>query len=255
MAADILFLGDTSLDTAASYLAGCLTHHGYEFDYVASDKALTATDAEPIRKLFIISDYSARQISPELQQAMANQVDAGAGLLMIGGWESYCGSDGNWAGTILGDLMPVVISTEDDRQNCDGATIPVPITQHAITANLPWSTRAPLIGGYSRVTVKPNGTELMSVQRNRISMSSNAAGCFVPELHPDGTDPFLVIGTHGTGRCAALTTDLAPHWIGPMVDWGTKRIAAQAPGAESVEVGDLYVQFVGQLIRWTRSES
>jgi hypothetical protein len=35
----VLYLGDTSLDTSASYLAGVMTHFDVGFDYVASDEA------------------------------------------------------------------------------------------------------------------------------------------------------------------------------------------------------------------------
>jgi hypothetical protein len=36
--APVLYLGDTSLDTAASYLAGVMTYFDIGFDYVASDE-------------------------------------------------------------------------------------------------------------------------------------------------------------------------------------------------------------------------
>ena len=70
----------------------------------------------------------------------------------------------------------------------------------------------------------------------------------------------LVTGKYGQGRTAALATDLAPHWVGPLVDWGTEnhpspscggRVAAQAGGGSDVEVGSHYAQFVYQLLAWT----
>jgi hypothetical protein len=50
--------------------------------------------------------------------------------------------------------------------------------------------------------------------------------------------PLLVTGQHGAGRVAAITTDVAPHWVGGFVDWGDARVAAQADGAPAIEVGN-----------------
>ena len=54
-----------------------------------------------------------------------------------------------------------------------------------------------------------------------------------------------------SGRVAALATDVAPHWVGGLIDWGTGRVAAQAPAADTIEVGDLYAKFFRQLMAWT----
>ncbi|MCA8988185.1 MAG: hypothetical protein KDA78_11110, partial [Planctomycetaceae bacterium] len=115
----ILYLGDTSLSTAACYLAGCMADAGLEFDYLPSHERLTLKDLESPHSLLIISDYPAAHISPDLQEIIVQQVDAGMGLLMIGGWESFQGSDGKWAETPLARILPVTISPKDDRQNCD----------------------------------------------------------------------------------------------------------------------------------------
>ena len=62
----------------------------------------------------------------------------------------------------------------------------------------------------------------------------------------------LVLGTHGQGRTAALTTDLAPHWVGGLVDWGDgERVKAQAAGGFEIEVGNFYAQLVANLLVWT----
>jgi hypothetical protein len=34
--------------------------------------------------------------------------------------------------------------------------------------------------------------------------------------------------------------DVAPHWVGGLVDWGRKRISAQSKEATAVEVGEYY---------------
>jgi uncharacterized membrane protein len=70
----------------------------------------------------------------------------------------------------------------------------------------------------------------------------------------EATHPLLVVRDSGSGRVAALATDVAPHWVGGLVDWGEGRVTAQASGAEAIEVGDLYAKFFQQLISWTKGD-
>jgi hypothetical protein len=66
----------------------------------------------------------------------------------------------------------------------------------------------------------------------------------------------LVVSESGPGRSACLATDAAPHWVGPLVDWGTEpndpntRVPCQAPAAPPVEVGQHYARFFTQLVTW-----
>jgi uncharacterized membrane protein len=62
--------------------------------------------------------------------------------------------------------------------------------------------------------------------------------------------PLLIVGQYGQGRTAALATDVAPHWIGGMVDWGDRRVVQNVAG-ESVEVGNWYAEFFRNLLAWT----
>ena len=91
----------------------------WEFTYVASDEQLSASSLQSDFNLFIFSDYPASNVDRKLQTQIAERVKSGAGLLMIGGWESYHGLGGNWDGTTIGDILPVEISNVDDRRNCD----------------------------------------------------------------------------------------------------------------------------------------
>ncbi|MCA9081051.1 MAG: hypothetical protein KDA58_10865 [Planctomycetaceae bacterium] len=241
----MLYLGDTSLTTAASYLAGVLHRAGYAFEYRSSDHVLTPADLVAASDLLILSDYPASRISTAVQEELVRRHQAGMSLLMIGGWESFQGCGGDWAGTPLGTALPVLMQSEDDRQNVDGPAFVHCEQPHSITAGLPWAERPPLIGGYNRVVAQPDAHVLLSVER------------FTAKRTPQGyqlerlcTDPLLVIHEAGNARSAALTTDLAPHWVGPLVDWGPNRVQAQAPGAEAIEVGDLYAKLIQQLIAW-----
>src|SRR3954468_5603194 len=100
----VLYLGDTSLSGAAAYLAGLMTAFGIGYDYVPSDEDLSSEMASEGRKLFILSDYPASRMLPPVQESTLEQVhDQAAGLLMIGGWESFRGHGGNWDSKPIGN--------------------------------------------------------------------------------------------------------------------------------------------------------
>lgn len=245
MTAPILYCGDTNLDGAASYLAGLMTHFGWTFDYIPSDRNITSSQLETRRSLIILSDYPASQFDLELQRIALSQVEAGTGLLMIGGWESFHGFGGNWDGTPLGDALPIVVGSEDDRVNFDQPTLLHPTDWSPQPWNLPWGDRPPAIGGLNQVYAKPDATVLLTATSFRPRYVnaddvdwSNVAGSY----------PALVTGACGQGKTAAFMSDVAPHWVGGFVDWGPSRVATQAPNAAAVEVGSDYALFWKHLL-------
>jgi hypothetical protein len=248
MSSPILYCGDTELAGAASYLAGLMTACGWSFDYVPSDRPLSEETLGTGRKLFIISDYPAAQMPAPVQAALVEQVSAGAGLLTIGGWESCHGLGGDWDGTDVGNALPVRIGDVDDRVNFpQSAFLSVAAPDHPAIAGLPWSSTPPAIGGMNRVTTAPGGTVVLTARPLQMSAAGPQAwqASFGPEL------PALVVGEHGRGRTAAFLSDVAPHWVGGFVDWGDRRVTAQAAGAPGVEVGGWYADFWRQLLSWT----
>jgi uncharacterized membrane protein len=250
MPAPILYCGDTNLTNAAAYLAGLLTSFGQEFDYIPSDRPLPEAALDAARDLVILSDFPAARLSADAQQRLVELIDRGTGLLMIGGWESYHGAGGDWNGTAVGGILPVQIASSDDRVNCDQPALVRCVEDHPITTDLPWKSRPPVIGGFNRFVPRPFSETLLEVDRCRALREGNAWRLEALETHP-----LLVVGSHGAGRTAALATDVAPHWVGGLVDWGSGRVAAQAAGADAVEVGDLYARLFQQLITWTRKQT
>ncbi|MEQ8786019.1 MAG: glutamine amidotransferase [Pirellulaceae bacterium] len=246
MARSILYLGDTALDNAAAYLAGLLHHYDLPADYAPSSQKADAALLDAERRCFILSDYPSAMLDPALQARLLAQVRQGAGLLMCGGWESFHGSGGDWDGTPIGDALPVEISSLDDRVNCDRPVLICRTVDHPTVADLPWDQRPPVIGGYNRVTPADGATVVLEAQSFDVRRDGDAF-----QFTPERRDPLLVVGALGQGRVAALMTDVAPHWVGPLVDWGPDRITAQAPGAGEIEVGCDYAQFLHQLVRWT----
>jgi uncharacterized membrane protein len=223
-----------------------MTAFGIGYDYVPSDRPITAERCRMPRKLFVLSDYPAKNMSSNAQTALLGQVHHGAGLLMIGGWESFHGHGGNWNDTPIGRALPVEISNEDDRINCDQPALLIRAARHEIAAELPWETRPPTVGGFNRLIAKSKSETILLVQRFSAKLER---GRF--RWHRQQQDPMLVVGTHGKGRTAALATDLAPHWVGGLVDWGNgERVSAKAPDSWQIEVGNFYAQFVGNLLTW-----
>lgn len=242
----ILYLGDTDLRTAAAYLAGLIQARGWAFDYVPSDRAADPAVFEVPRHLYILSDYPAKHLDPSLQRAMLDRIQQGAGLLMIGGWESYHGLGGDWDAALVARALPVQIGNMDDRVHFDQPALLRPCIAHPILDNLPWQTRPPGIGGLNRFRPRPDAQVLLESQHFSVR-DVDAEFRF----QPCGRDDVLVVGRYGRGRTAALATDVAPHWVGGLVDWGDARYAAQAPGAEAIEVGSDYARFFQQLLAWT----
>ncbi len=243
----ILYLGDTALREAASYLAGVMSHYKINFDYVASDVPFPESMLETGYRAFVISDYPSRNFSPGHLERIVGKVQEGAGLLMIGGWESFTGSGGDYGRTVLREALPVIIQIEDDRVNCPQPCLVEKISAHPIVEGLPFDAVAPGIGGFNRVLTKPGAAEILCCRRFRVRRSGQEF-----EFEPaSAADPLLVIDALGRGRVAAFASDAAPHWVGGLVDWGDQRVTACAEGASPIEVGNWYARLFGQLLAWT----
>lgn len=248
-----LYLGDDDLGMAASYLAGLLHREGFAVEHVTSRTPVAREAFEAPLDLVVVSDYPGRLLSEEAQQALAAAVRRGAGLLTIGGWESYSGVGGDWDKTLLADLLPVGMLGSDDRVHVDGPCFAEPALSHPIIDGLPWFARPPLVGGYNRLEPKPDAKVVLNATLYDVVIGAYGDRA----LRRRTSEPLLILRDAGVsgGRVACLATDVAPHWIGPWVDWGDDRVAAQAPGAAAVEVGSLYAEFFARLCRWTASVS
>jgi len=241
----VLYLGDDSLDSAASYLAGVMKHFNIGFDYAASDEAADRFLLEEAEyRLVILSDYPAKNLEKSQMERIVVWVRKGAGLLMIGGWDSFQGSGGSYNGTVIEGILPVRISPTDDRVNYSYPCLVRKREEHLILSDLPF-TEPPCIGGYNRVTAKEDARVLLEAIRYRTQ--AEASSCSFVE---EGRDVLLAVGGYGQGRTAAFTSDAAPHWVGGFVDWGNERITCEIAGRE-VEVGELYAVFFNNLIRWS----
>lgn len=243
----VLYLGDTALNGAAAYLAGVMSYYSLDFDYLASDKKFNDSLLGNSYSAVIISDYPAGNFSPEQLVTIAERVNAGVGLLMMGGWESFTGAAGEYNNTILKDVLPVVMQDSDDRVNCSAPCLIEKLCEHKIIDSLPFDKESPTIGGFNRLQSKPDGITILSARPFKASrIGTNFV--FTPS---EEADPLLVIGSYGKGRTCAFASDPAPHWVGGLVDWGDSRIQAQAPHADAIEVGNWYAKLLVNIINWT----
>lgn len=237
------YLGDDHLDGAAAYLAGIAAHFGLEFDHVRSDQSPPPALFETNYAAFVLSDYPAARWGAGQLETLAARVEAGAGLLMIGGWDSFYGRQGEYHRGPLVDVLPIVMLDRDDRRNFAQPCLVRKRAEHPIVAGLPWD-RPPGIGGYNQIAPKPGGEVLLEA----VAFDVHCDGrnfAFAPQI----TQPLLIVGRHGRGRTAALATDVAPHWVGGLVDWGDARMCQDVAGG-SIEVGNHYARFFRQLLVW-----
>lgn len=271
----VAYFGDGTIGGAATYLSGVMKHYGIDFDRVDSGNSAPDGFFDDPRSLYIISDYPSACFRRGEMERIAELVqNEGSGLLMIGGWESFHGQKGEYDNTVLADVLPVMMSREDDRRNSPLSVILRTVTNHPIVDELPWNT-PPGIGGFNAFVPKQDAK--LIVEGIRIDLQVLGEGVDDPitaeeipgvdilpkrriviplfdgdsiSVRPLEQVPMLVIGQHGEGRTAAFASDVAPHWVGGFVDWGPGRVTEEI-GNDSIEVGENYALFWRNLVRWT----
>ena len=100
------------------------------------------------------------------------------------------------------------------------------------------------IGGLNEVQVKADALCVLSAIEYKISNNNGI------KFEAGQKYPLLAVGEYELGKVAAFTSDVAPHWVGPLVDWGNERIKAMADNSETVEFGNYYAKFFANLIQW-----
>jgi uncharacterized membrane protein len=212
--------------------------------------------------LYIISDYPVKNLTAADFRRIVRDVERGSGLVMIGRWASFHGAAGEYHESPLAELLPVRMQASDDRVNAPQPCLLEKRSDHPILDGLPLE-HPPGVGGYNLVRPKAGADVLLAARHIAVEVrrsndvedlgrDDRFANQFT--FSPGEQAPLLVVGRHGRGRTAAFTSDVAPHWVGGLVDWGPERIKAQAPGANDVEVGSHYAEFFTRLVRWTMGQ-
>ena len=225
----ILYAGDSPVGGPANYLLAILKSLKIPFTHVPPSEVLRPGEFGAI----ILSDFSKKNLPADSERKIVEQVKNGPGLLMIGGWGSYSGPFGGWKGTQIEKLLPVECLKRDDRTNFPGGALITLKKKHPMFNGLSFSN-PPVICGMNQVRIKKNGRLILTAKK----------------IAGGAQYPLLVVDSDPKKRIAALTTDLAPHWCGGMVDWGKSSVKLPVNAKISVEVGDAYIRFVSSLIRW-----
>jgi len=239
----VLYAGDGSSKGAARYLISAMKKVGIDYTHFppnqlhripSSLNQLSKFDA------IILSDAPSSLLGKRKMISLKEYVEKGGGLGMIGGWESFTGSHGNYKNTPIEEVLPVCCMPSDDRVNDSNGFKMIKKCEHTILKGLPWSD-APTVCGYNKVVPKDDSEILLTLKGIK-SLGRDK----VEEIKlAEEEQPLLVVHDYEKGRTLALTTDVAPHWVGGMVDWGSKRIKI-----DSSELGNNYIQFLYNSLSW-----
>jgi uncharacterized membrane protein len=237
----ILYAGDSPVGGAANYLLGILGFMKAKVTHIPPAEILSPGLFKSRYDVIIFSDYSRRQLSAACENLVLTQVEQGSGFLMIGGWGSYSGPFGGWRGSRIEEMLPVQCNKGDDRTNFPGGAT-VKFKNDGGFLNPEWFHYSPAICGMNLVRQKKNSKTLLSAKK----ILSNGK-----KLRFDSVEyPLLIIDSDPGKRIAALTTDLAPHWCGGLVDWGKKTLKLSVTPQIQVQIGDYYVYFAASLLHW-----
>jgi uncharacterized membrane protein len=205
----------TEYEEGADFFLGCLDDAGFAVTYIRAHEITLKfpRTAEEINEydVVVISDIGSNSFllpdetflrserSPNRLSLVADFVQRGGGLLMVGGYLSFTGIDGKgrFGMSPLAEPLPVMMLNHDDRvEMSEGAQVEVCDPNHPVLGNTP--AEWPYLLGYNKLIAKPDATVVARV----------------------GEDPMLVVGSYGAGRSAAFASDLAPHWAPQeFLDW------------------------------------
>lgn len=137
--------------------------------------------------------------TPNRLEALVHYVEAGGGLLMVGGYMSFGGFEGkaNYRLSPLARALPVTILPGDDRVECPQGITPGSLrADHPVLSGI--DSEWPWFLGYNKLEALPESDVLLAFEG----------------------DPFLTVGELEHGRSAAFASDCSPHWGSPaFVEW------------------------------------
>jgi len=138
---------------------------------------------------------------PDRIRLTVEAVEAGLGVMFLGGWLSFTGEmgKGGWNRTRLREILPVrCLEFEDLIESTEGFTAATAGPENEVLGDLDLSTFAPILG-YNK-TLPREGSQVVA----RVKETG---------------DPLLAVGQFGRGRTLAYTSDPAPHWGINFVFW------------------------------------
>jgi uncharacterized membrane protein len=184
--------------------------------------------------VFIIGDLEAVHIPTAQQEMIVKRVREGAGLIMLGGTETL--GPGGYAGTPLGDILPVVLGNRAIGQSTDPflPTLTPEGTHHPIFAN---------IAGFFPTQQNPEpvvaGLPLLN-GCTRVERESPSAAVLARLGNEPKAMPVLSLQTVGKGRTVVFCGDTTRKW-----QQGPRALGQDSP----------YIRFWGQMVRWLAGQS
>ncbi|MSR76636.1 MAG: hypothetical protein EXS63_00185 [Candidatus Omnitrophica bacterium] len=237
----VFYAGDSPADGPARYLLGILKHLKAEVTHLPPGNQLTPDLLRSDFDLYIFSDFSYRDFLKPSEQILIKKVAQGAGFLMVGGWGSFAGPFGGWHNSAIESLLPVTCLNRDDRQNFPGGALVLPATSHKILKGISFAKPA-AICGVNQVRLKSHAQVLLNAK----AINYRNGNVFLNSA----VTPLLAVGGTFHPRIAAFMTDFAPHWSAGFIDWGTRVKRIKIQEKIEIQVGNLYVQFISQLLSW-----
>ncbi len=201
---------NTEYEEGAGVFLDSLTASGFDVTYLRAHEisAKFPTTSQELEQydVVVISDVGANsflltdetflrsQITVNRLELLADYVELGGGLVMVGGYLSFSGIDARarYGRSPLARVLPVEVLDRDDRVEVpQGVEATFDEPEHDVLGGTP-AAWPPLLG-YNELVAKPDSTVVARF----------------------GRDPLLVVGRVGHGHSVAFASDLAPHWAPP----------------------------------------
>ncbi len=198
--------------------------------------------------VILLGDLDSSFLSPAQQSAIHALVEDGAGLLMIGGQNSF--GPGGYKDTAIERALPVFVgelSAGQEKTDFVPRLTPEGASHPAMEGLADWfaaGKNSPADPEKSAAPPSGSARETLPALRGNVVVRSAKSGATVLLTHSDrlGGDgqPQIVLATqrYGEGRSAAFTADTTYLWYLPL----------RGMGQESP-----YNRFWGQLVRWLAS--
>ena len=138
---------------------------------------------------------------PDRLRLLTRAVEAGKGLIYMGGWLGFSGhlEKGGWRRVGIADWLPFAcLAGEDLMESSEGFGVEVCDASHPIIEGLPMNRIPPLLG-YNEFIPRDNMRILWRVA----------------ETH----HPLLGVSEHGKGRMVTYGSDPVPHWGMNLILW------------------------------------
>jgi uncharacterized membrane protein len=131
---------------------------------------------------------------PDRLESLREWLQAGGGLMMLGGWLSFSGAReaGGWRRTCMAPALPVeCLVGEDLVESSAGFTAELVEPDHPVARGLPWKTFPPIFG-YNELAARAGAEVIVRIRETG--------------------HPLVVCGNYGQGRVLVYPSDPAPHW-------------------------------------------